>query len=64
MLQFHKEGKVEVTVFQDAIGQGRKAVEVAAKVVHGEPVESYYWIPYELVKPEDADKYLARYEVD
>jgi len=64
MLQFLKEGKVEVTVFQDAIGQGRKAVEVAAKVVHGEPVESYYWIPYELVKPEDADKYLARYEVD
>ncbi|PRR69900.1 sugar ABC transporter substrate-binding protein [Neomoorella humiferrea] len=61
MLKYLKEGKVEVTVFQDAVGQGKKAIECAVKAVKGEKLEKEYMIPYELVKPEDADKYLAKY---
>jgi len=62
MLRYLKEGSVEVTVFQDAKGQGGKSAEIAVKVINGEQVEKEYMIPYLLVKPEEADKYLALYE--
>ncbi len=61
-IEFLKQGKLDVTVFQDAKGQGRKAMEVAAAAVKGEEVEKEYMIPYELVTPDKADEYLERYK--
>lgn len=61
-IKFLKEGKLTVTVFQDAKGQGRKSIEVAAQVANGEKVDKEYMIPYELVTPEKADEYLKRYQ--
>lgn len=62
MLNYLKEGKVEVTVFQDAKGQGAKSIELAVKAVNGEKLEKEYMIPYIRVKKEEADKYLAMYK--
>lgn len=61
-IEFLKQGKLDVTVFQDAKGQGGKAVEVAAAAAKGEEVEKEYMIPYELVTPDKADEYLERYK--
>ena len=61
MLNYLKEGKTTLTVFQDAMGQGAKSIEVAVSAAKGEKVEKEYMIPYKLVMPEEADQYLAIY---
>ncbi|MCG0276299.1 MAG: sugar ABC transporter substrate-binding protein [Thermosediminibacteraceae bacterium] len=61
-IDFLKKGKLTYTVFQDAKGQGRTAIEVAAKAAKGEKVEKEYIIPFELVTPDKADEYLQRYQ--
>lgn len=61
-LNFIKQGKLAFTVFQDAVGQGTQAIDVAARVVNGETVDKEYMIPYVLVTPKDVDTYLAKYE--
>lgn len=58
-LNMLKEGKLAVTVFQDAFGQGAKGIELAVKALNGEKLEREYIIPYLRVKKEEADKYLA-----
>lgn len=45
------KGELEVTVFQDAAGQGGGAVAAAIKMKKGEPVEANIDIPYVLVTP-------------
>ena len=50
-------GKLAVTVFQDAIGQGKKSVEVAQQMIKGEKVASHQWIPFELVTQENMQRY-------
>jgi ABC-type sugar transport system substrate-binding protein len=55
-----EKGNLDVTVFQDAKGQGRGAVETAVKLIKGEKVESFVWIPFELVTPENYKEYLNR----
>lgn len=57
-LQYMKDGKLEVTVFQDAKGQGAKAVEVAVKAANGEEVESAT-IPFKLVTAENVDDFIV-----
>lgn len=44
-------GELEVTVFQDASGQGSGGVAAAIKLLNGETVDSYVDIPYQLVTP-------------
>jgi inositol transport system substrate-binding protein len=61
-LKYIKEGKLALTVFQDALGQGAMAIDLAVKVVNGEKVEKTVMVPYVLVMPEDVDKYLAIYD--
>ncbi len=59
-MQYMKNGDLQVTVFQDAIGQGAGSVDVAMKLAKGEKVESPLWIPYELVNPANVDNYLSK----
>lgn len=61
-LKYMKEGKIAFTVFQDARGQGAKAIEIANKVLSGESVDKKYYVPYITVMPEEADKYLELYK--
>lgn len=61
-LKYLKEGKLALTVFQDALGQGSMAIDLAVKVIKGEQVEKEVMVPYVLIMPEEADKYLAIYD--
>jgi inositol transport system substrate-binding protein len=58
-LQFMKEGKLDVTVFQDAYGQGQGGIEAAIKAANGEALPDRVDIPYQLVTPDQVDKFLA-----
>jgi inositol transport system substrate-binding protein len=53
-------GKMQVTVFQDAVGQGKASVDVAQRMIKGEKLDPYYWIPFELVSPANMQKYVAK----
>jgi len=44
-------GDLDVTVFQDAAGQGKGALDAALKLAKGEAVESKVYIPFQLVTP-------------
>lgn len=55
-----KAGDLDVTVFQSAAGQGKGALEAAVKLAKGEAVEQKVWIPFELVTPENMDKYMKK----
>lgn len=52
------DGRLNASVFQDAEGQGRKSVEVAVSYLRGEKIESEYWIPFELVIPDNVKDYM------
>ncbi|WP_267372123.1 MULTISPECIES: sugar ABC transporter substrate-binding protein [Pantoea] len=53
-------GKLAVTVFQDAVGQGRKSVEVAQQMIKGQKVASHQWIPFELVTQQNMQQYSTK----
>ena len=53
-------GDLDVTVFQDAAGQGKGALDAALKLAKGEDVESMVWIPFELVTPANMEQYLSK----
>ena len=44
-------GDLDVTVFQDAAGQGHGAVDAALKLARGESVETKIYVPFQLVTP-------------
>lgn len=48
-LQFIKNGKMAVTIFQDAKGQATGAVNVASDMLNGKKTETYNWVPYQTV---------------
>ena len=52
-------GDLDVTVFQDAAGQGKGAVDAALKLARGEPVEQKVYIPFQLVTPSNVDQFLS-----
>jgi inositol transport system substrate-binding protein len=54
------QDKIQVTVFQDAVGQGKASVDVAQKLIKGEKVDSHVWIPFELVTKENMQKYVDK----
>ncbi len=54
------KGTLAVTVFQNARGQARGAVEAAVKMLRGEKVASFVWIPFELVTRENYKGFVDR----
>jgi inositol transport system substrate-binding protein len=53
-------GDLDVTVFQNAAGQGQGALDAALALARGETVEQKVYIPFELVTPENIDQYLTQ----
>lgn len=51
-------GRLNVTVFQNAVGQGEGGIATAIALARGEEVEQVVWIPYELVTPENYKDYM------
>jgi inositol transport system substrate-binding protein len=58
-LQAVKDGRLDATVFQDARGQGGRAVETALRLVRREPCESAVFIPFRLVTRDNVASFLA-----
>jgi inositol transport system substrate-binding protein len=54
------KGTLTVTVFQDARGQARGAVDAAVKLSRGEKIDSFVWIPFELVTRDNYKSFLNR----
>lgn len=61
-LEYVESGKMELTVFQDAIGQGTSAVQAAVKAANGEKIEKNIYIPFELVTKENAAEYAKKWQ--
>lgn len=53
-------GELDVTVFQNAAGQGQGAVDAAVKLSRGETVEKKVYVPFELVTPANLANYQAK----
>jgi inositol transport system substrate-binding protein len=58
-LQAMQAGDLDVTVFQDAAGQGKGALDAALALARGEAVEQKVYIPFQLVTPENIDQFLS-----
>jgi len=59
-LQAVKDGRLDATVFQDAAGQGRGAVETAVRIVRRQPFEKEVYIPFQLVTRENVERFMGR----
>ncbi len=59
-LAYMKAGDLDVTVFQDAAGQGAGAVDAAIKLAKGEKVETKVWIPFQLVTPANMADFMSK----
>jgi len=54
------QGDLDVTVFQDAAGQGSGAVDAALRLARGEDVDQKVYIPFLLVTPANIDDFLSK----
>lgn len=55
-----KAGDLDVTVFQDANGQGSGSVDAALALARGEKLDKKVYIPFKLVTPENIDEFLNK----
>lgn len=53
-------GDLDVTVFQNAAGQGKGSLDAALKLAKGETVEKKVYIPFELVTPANLAEYQKK----
>lgn len=61
-LQFMKAGKIDVTVFQDAYGQGYACIGAAISAVNGESLPEITDIPFLPVTMDKVDEFIAKWE--
>lgn len=52
------KGRLNVTVFQNAKGQGEGGIKAAIALARGEQIEQITWVPFELVTPENYKNYM------
>jgi ABC-type sugar transport system substrate-binding protein len=55
-----KAGDLKVTVFQDAAGQGKGAVDAALALAAGKTVDKKVYIPFLLVTPANMDQFMKK----
>lgn len=53
-------GDLDVTVFQDAAGQGKGAVDAALALARGEDVDQKVYIPFQLVTPDNMSDFQSK----
>lgn len=58
--QFVKNGKMALTIFQDAKGQANGAVKVTKALLDKQKVEAFNWIPYQVITPENYGQFSAK----
>jgi len=52
------KGRLNVTVFQNAVGQGEGGIKAAIAVARGEKVDQITWVPFVLVTPENYKDFM------
>lgn len=52
------DGKLDATVYQDAEGQGKLALDLAIKIFNKESIARTYYIPFKLVTKENIGQYI------
>ena len=57
-LQEMDKGRLNVTVFQNARGQGEGGIKAAIALAKGETIDQITWVPFELVTPENYKEYM------
>ena len=55
-----QSGDLDVTVFQDAAGQGSGALDAALRLARGEDVDQKVYIPFQLVTPANIDNFMSK----
>ena len=53
-------GELDVTVFQDAFGQGRGSVDTALAIAAGDEVDQKVYIPFKLVTPDNISDFIDK----
>jgi inositol transport system substrate-binding protein len=53
-------GDLDVTIFQDAAGQGQGSIDTALKIKKGEKVDKKVYIPFQLVTPANIKDFLTK----
>ena len=53
-------GDLDVTVFQDAAGQGAGALDAALKLAKGEAVDQKVYVPFQLVTPDTLSNFTSK----
>jgi inositol transport system substrate-binding protein len=53
-------GDLKVTVFQDAAGQGKGALDTALALAKGDKVDKVVSVPFKLVTPDNVKDFLAK----
>jgi inositol transport system substrate-binding protein len=53
-------GDLDVTIFQDAAGQGKGSIDTALKIKKGEKVDKKVYIPFQLVTPANIKDFLTK----
>lgn len=61
-LEFMKKGRLDVTVYQSANGQGKAAVDTMVQAVEGKLKNNMVWIDFEPVTPDKVDSYIAKWK--
>ena len=54
------KGRLNVTVFQNAKGQGEGGIKAAIALAKGETIDQITWVPFELVTPENYKDYMNK----
>lgn len=55
-----KAGDLKITVFQDAAGQGKGAVDAALALAAGKAVDKKVYIPFQLVTPDNMTNFMKK----
>lgn len=58
--QFIKNGKMALTIFQDAKGQATGAVQVTKALLEKQKVKQFNWIPYQTITPDNYAQFEAK----
>ncbi|MEW9672250.1 sugar ABC transporter substrate-binding protein [Ammoniphilus sp. 3BR4] len=65
-LEYVKSGKLNVSAFQDPMGQGKGAIEAAVKAAKGEKLEgaegNIVNVPFELITKENVETYIQKWQ--
>ncbi|AZF47816.1 substrate-binding domain-containing protein [Pseudomonas sp. R2-7-07] len=57
-LKLMADGKMAVSVFQDAVGQASGAVDAAVRLARGEKLDTpIIWVPFQLITPENRQQF-------